>query len=165
MRRLDHILLILLAILFITDFQYRIVSDVSSVANNADNSEKLLINLIELDESLVKATLENYRKYDIDNPAVQTSMMTSEQQLQQQGTLTELYSQDHHYRLKAIFQDKQQTFALILSKNLKTGETELIKVLPHSRLNDYLISEIGQRELVLVRGDIKIQLALYQPES
>jgi hypothetical protein len=107
-----------------------------------------------------------YANYDLPEAkiteivqAVSAGMSDKEQSLQQ-GELTKLFIGEHQYRLSGIFSDKQ-FYAVLIKTDLKTGDTEEIKVTMNQKIALYTVKTITTDHVELVDGERQILLFMF----
>ncbi|WP_076411003.1 hypothetical protein [Shewanella sp. UCD-KL12] len=129
---------------------------------NADNTL--------LDQQVLAKVNQLYANYDLPEPEQEIDNtnvvnkpkpgMSEAEQLAQQGRLDKLFIDDNEYRLSGIFWDKQY-FAVLIKTDVKTSESEELRVAQQQMMGSYTIQTISQARIEFVNGERTIILSMF----
>ncbi|GAB0111513.1 hypothetical protein [Pseudoalteromonas distincta] len=174
------IVIISLLITFIwllTDINSRLLAgNAKSIQNNGGQSLKALPAMVLTSAELDFITQQyQHFKRDEDTNEQTEQQLTAEQQLAQQGLMQQVFINDNKLTLKAVIHERNTTaskskamlaYALINQTNLKTAESELIKVFNNQEIKGFTLTILSSTQVELARtheqGEQRITLTMYR---
>ncbi|WDE03947.1 hypothetical protein SG34_021630 [Thalassomonas viridans] len=131
------------------------------------------LSLPQLDKEQQLRIRQAFMEYDqkADKAVSKLPGLSLEQQLQQQGELTQLFVGDKLYRLMAIVSPEEQgqellpKFALLQVTNIKDNQVEVIKIVHGGELSDYKVKITDTKKVNFRHKQRKLELLMYQPNQ
>ena len=155
----------------IADFADRIASNNDKISKLTEKPELTALHLPMLNANEVEKLSTSYLKYDQaknEAPEKQQGMSLAEQ-AKQQGELKSLFIGDNKLQLKAVIKSNSENskalHALILIKNVKTGEQSIEKYGQGSKVHGYQLAIAKNTQVILSKdneqGQQEIILTMY----
>lgn len=113
----------------------------------------------------IQIALNPYLKASEDDKSLgqSTSWLSKEEQLNQQGELTDFFIGDSKLNLKAVVKTADSLYALVsVNEKLNTNSITLVKLENDTEIMDYLVKIISKNKVVFSRGEHQVALVMYQ---
>lgn len=137
-----------------------ITSQKGAIVLSDNDKQEILSKLGEYD--VVKTMSQTNKKTTKNNNKPKVFIMGMEDQLKQQGVLSDLFAGNDKYKLIATFDDNGAKFALLSKQDLVSGKMEKARVNLGESLANYKLTEIKNKSVQLEQGERVVQLQLFK---